>query len=81
MSEAGESHVPLGDGLVVRRLRLEDEAIVHLRGILVGYDGLASAHGDREGRGVVVLVTTREREAELDAWIDEVAEEIPLERI
>ncbi|UJR81942.1 DUF4911 domain-containing protein [Sandaracinus amylolyticus] len=73
----GASHVPLGEGLVVRRLRMQPSDIVRLRGILAGYDGLASAHGDRTG--VVVLVTTTDREAELDEWLEDVAREIDLE--
>lgn len=80
MSELeGTSHVPLGDGLVVRRLRLAPEHVVHLRGILAGYDGLASAHGDRSG--ITVLVTTCERARELDEWLDDLAAELPLERV
>ena len=75
----GAAHVPLGEGLVVRRLRVaDDRLVVHLRAVLAGYDGLASAHGDRGSPGIVVLVTTREQEAELDAWIAEIAREIPL---
>lgn len=81
MSDAidGTSHVPLGDGLVVRRLRLRPEDVVRLRGILAGYDGLASAHGDRSG--VTVLVTTGDRENELDAWLEDLAGEIDMERL
>lgn len=80
MSELdGASHVPLGEGLVVRRLRLASEDVVRLRGILAGYDGLASAHGDRSG--ITVLVTTCERERELDEWLEELATELAFERL
>lgn len=80
MSELdGTSHVPLGEGLVVRRLRLAPEDVVRLRGILAGYDGLASAHGDRSG--VTVLVTTTDRERELDEWLDELGRELAIERL
>lgn len=78
---AGASHVPLGEGLVVRRVRVAPGEVVHLRAILAGYDGLASAHGDRRAPGIVVLVGTADREAELDAWIDELGREIALERV
>lgn len=80
MSELeGASHVPLGEGLVVRRLRLAREDVVRLRGILAGYDGLASAHGDASG--ITVLVTTCERERELDEWLVELAAELTFERL
>ncbi|MDQ3037737.1 MAG: DUF4911 domain-containing protein [Myxococcota bacterium] len=81
MSDAidGAAHVPLGEGLVVRRLRLAPPDVVRLRGILAGYDGLASAHGDRSG--VTLLITTCDREAELDAWLADVAQEIAFERL
>lgn len=78
MSELdGTSNVPLGEGLVVRRLRMKPEDVVRLRGILAGYDGLASPHGDRSG--VTVLVTTTDRAAELDAWLEDVGRELELE--
>lgn len=75
----GAEHVPLGEGLVVRRFRMKPGDIVHLRGVLAGYDGLASAHGDHTG--ITVLVTTRDREAELDSWLDELALELEMARI
>jgi hypothetical protein len=78
-SEEGTSHVPLGPGLVIRRLRLAEGDVVRLRGILAGYDGLASAHGDRSG--VTVLVTTDDRAAELDAWLAELDAELSFERL
>lgn len=71
--------MPLGPGLVVRRLSLSAGDVVWLRGILVGYEGLASAHGD-DG-GIVALVAPEDRAVELDDWIDEVAREIPLRRL
>lgn len=75
----GAPNVPVDRDLAVRRLRMAAEDIVRLRGILVAYDGLASAHGDRTDE--VVLMTPRERAAELDALLDDLALEIALERI
>lgn len=73
----GTAHVPLGDGLVVRRLRMKPEDVVRLRGILAGYDGLASPHGDRSG--VTVLVTTTDRAEELDAWLVDLGRELDID--
>src|SRR5688500_13581439 len=63
----------LGEGLVERRLRLRDEDVVWLRGILEGYDGLASLFG--EGDGEIVLAIPAGREAELDALLADLADE------
>lgn len=75
----GTDNVELGPGLVIRRLRLARGDVVCLRGILAGYDGLASAHGDRSG--ITVLVATLDHEAELDTWIDEMSAEMGIERL
>jgi hypothetical protein len=79
VKEEGTAHVPLGEGLVVRRVRVAPEDVVRLRGILAGYDGLASAHGDESG--VTALVTTSDRERELDAWLDDLEAEVHFERL
>ncbi len=72
----GAEHVPLGEGLAIRRFRMKPADIVRLRGVLAGYDGLASAHGDKSG--ITVLVTTTDRERELDGWLSDLALEIEM---
>lgn len=78
--------VPLGEGLVVRRVRLARRSVYVLGGILAGEDHLASIHGeppdtDSDGWVTVSLVTTEARAAELDAWLDDLTEELALERL
>ena len=75
--------VPLGAGLIARRLRLDRRSVYVLGGILAGEDHLASIHGEAGdgARVTVALVTTEARAAELDAWIDELAEELGIERL
>jgi hypothetical protein len=75
----GARDVPFGPGLIVRTLRLVPEEAVHLRAILVGYDGLASAHSTESD--LVVLTAPEDREAELDAWLRDVAQEIAFEMV
>jgi len=70
---------PLGPGLVSVSLRIDPEDEVVLWGFLLGDDGLASAHGDRDG--VVVLLTTESRAAELHAWLEAIAPELPSLRV
>jgi hypothetical protein len=72
-----EPMIPSGEGLALRRLRIADEDVVRLGGILLGEDGLASLHGD--GEGVIVIVTTTDRAAELDDWLTDIGREIPLQ--
>lgn len=78
--DRAREHVPLGEGLVVRTLRLAPPDVVRLGGILLGHDHLASIHGGRDEREVV-LVTTEDRARELDAVLDELAAEIALVRV
>lgn len=78
MSEDGASHVPLGEGLRVMTLRVRDEDVVYVRGIFAGYDGIASAHGDRSG--LVALVATDSTYAELEAIVDGLPPGVVLER-
>ena len=73
----GASHVPLGPGLVAISLSLPRDRVVLLRGILAGYDGLVSAHGDDSGS--IALVTTTEQEAELRALLAELSTELALD--
>jgi hypothetical protein len=66
----------VGEGLVLRRLRLRDEDVVWLRGVLEGYDGIASLFGD--GSGEIILAVPEDRVAELDALLrDLTAEGLP----
>lgn len=70
---------PLGPGVVSVRLVMADADVVVLGGILLGYDGLASIHG--EGGDSIVLVTTEARSAELDALLADLATELPMRRV
>ena len=62
--------------LARRRLRVAGDDIVWLRSILEGYDGLAALYGD--GSGVVTVMAPKERAAELDALLAELAREAAL---
>ncbi|MCB9593314.1 MAG: hypothetical protein H6719_11340 [Sandaracinaceae bacterium] len=78
--------VPLGEGLVARRLRLAKADVYVLGGILCGEDHLASIHGeaaaaDADGRVTVSVVTTRARAAELDAWLEDLEGTLALELV
>lgn len=75
----GAEYVPLGEGLVVRRLRMARPDVVVLRGVLAGYDGLASAHGDDSG--VTLLIAPSDRAPALDALLASLESEIAFERV
>lgn len=79
MSEDGTAHVPLGAGLRVISLRVRAEDVVYLRGVLAGYDGIASVHGDASG--VVALVATESTIGELESLVAELPEGLVLERV
>ena len=66
-----------GPGLHQRRCRVQDGDVVWLRSILEAYDGLAYLYGD--GSGTVLVTSTLARAAELDALIEDLRKEIPLE--
>ncbi|MDD9970413.1 MAG: DUF4911 domain-containing protein [Myxococcales bacterium] len=68
-----------GPGLYQRRCRVQDGDVVWLRAVLEAYDGLGYLYGD--GSGTVLITTTRERAAELDALLEELGREIPLESL
>lgn len=68
-----------GHGLAHRRLRVADTDVVWLRSIIEAYDGLASLYGD--GSGVVTLTTTPSQLGELDALLDDLANEAALQRL
>lgn len=67
-----------GPGLITRRVVVSTEEVAWVRYVLEGYDGLAHLHS--EGGGALTLVAPVEREAELDAVIDDLASEIALRR-
>lgn len=75
----GTANVELGEGLqlITIRVRKEDEVLV--RGILIGYDGIASAHGDESG--VLALVATESTLGELEAFLESLPPGLILERI
>jgi hypothetical protein len=73
--DLGTSHVPLGEGLVVVRLRVSPADAVLVRGMLAGHDHLASPHADSSD--VLALVTTTDREAELRGWVADLTVEMP----
>ncbi len=75
----GASHVPLGEGLRLLTLRVRTEDIVFVRGILAGYDGVASVHGDESG--LVALVATESTFDELEAIVAELPEGVVIERL
>ena len=78
-SDGFEPIVPIGTGLVVRRLRMLDRDVRELGLILSGFDGLASIHG--ESPGVVCVVTTDSLASELDALLAELRSRVPFEPI
>jgi hypothetical protein len=65
--------------LVWRKLRVADADVVWLRSVVEAYDGLASLVGD--GSGVVALCAPASRAAELDALLDDLCAEAPLQRL
>ncbi len=63
----------------MRSVRVAREAdVVVLRGIVMGYDDLASMHGDDVDPDVVAFVVPETRAAELDGLLAEIAREIAL---
>ena len=79
MSDHGAAHVPLGAGLRVVSLRVRDADVVFVRGILAGYDGIASVHGDASG--AIAIVATESTYAELDAILTELPDGVVLSRV
>jgi hypothetical protein len=85
----------IGPGLVARRVRLPRADVAMLRYLIEAYDGLANLHGARgdgargdgargdaaSGLATVTLVTPASRVVELDGLLDDLAEELPLERL
>jgi hypothetical protein len=79
VSDDGAAHVPLGEGLRVVSIRVRDQDVVLVRGILAGYDGIASVHGDASG--VIAIVATETTYAELEAILGELPEGVVLSRV
>jgi hypothetical protein len=75
---SGASHVPLGEGLRLVSIRVRPQDVVLVRGILAGYDGIASVHGDDSEH--VAIVTTDSTYAQLDAIIAELPDGVVLAR-
>ncbi len=72
----GKPPIPLGEGVSALRLTMAREDVVVLGGILVGYDGLASLHGEDDGE--VVVLTTDAMLPTLRALLAELRAEIEL---
>ncbi len=75
----GTAHVPLGEGLRVVTLRVRRQDVVLVRGILAGYDGIASVHGDESG--LVALVATDSTFDELEAIVASLPAGLVVERV
>ncbi len=79
-SDGFEPIVPLGTGLVERRLRFAQQDDIRALGLaLSGYDGLASIHGD--GKNTVVVIATESMATDLDDVLAELAAKGGFERI
>lgn len=64
--------------LVARRVRVRKRDVAWVRYVVEAHDGLANVHVAPDGD--VTLVTTGSQRAALDAVIDDLSAEIPLER-
>lgn len=68
-----------GPGLATRRVRVARHEVAWVRWIVEAHEGLANVHGD--GEGTISLVAPDSRARELDRLIDDLAEEIALDRV
>ena len=75
----GAGQLPFGPGLRLVQLRVRPSEVVVLGGILAGYDGIASIHGDETG--MVVLLATDGTIDELNEIMLELARSVAFERI
>ncbi|MBX7192558.1 MAG: DUF4911 domain-containing protein [Sandaracinaceae bacterium] len=71
--------IPRGEGVRTLRLAMAREDVVVLGGILVGYDGLASLHGDHHDE--LVIVTTDAMLPRLEELLGELRAEIAMQRL
>ncbi|MFN7702649.1 MAG: hypothetical protein ACK6CU_13475 [Deltaproteobacteria bacterium] len=70
--------IPVGPGLVAVRLAMAPADVVVLGGVLSGYDGIASLHGE-DGDGLVLL-TTESMWPSLAPLLEELDREIAMQR-
>ena len=68
-----------GPGLVTRRVRVDRDQVAWVRYVLEAHDGLAHLHSS--GGGTLTLVTPTSQLQLLDAVINDLADEIALERL
>jgi hypothetical protein len=67
---------PLLDaGLTTRRIHIQAKDVVYVKGILDGYGGLGVVFAERGGE--LTLAAPHSRAVELDAFIADLASEIP----
>lgn len=72
----GTTNAAWGPGVTMRRLRLTQvQDLVVLRGILMGYDGLVSPHGDRAG-DILALAVPDALVGEVDALLEALRGEV-----
>lgn len=71
--------IPTGPGLVAVRLAMAREDVVVLGGILAGYDGIASLHG--EDTSELVVLTTESMWPTLATLLDALEAEIQMRRM
>lgn len=69
----------MGPGLVAVRLAMAREDVVVLGGILAGYDGLASLHGEDDAE--LVVLTTESMWPALETLLEALAGEVAMERL
>jgi hypothetical protein len=69
----------VGEGMVVRRLRLRAPDVVFLKGIVEAHDGLAQVFAERGGD--LTLASPLDREAELEALVVDLCRELGAIRI
>lgn len=69
----------MGPGLVAVRLAMAREDVVVLGGILAGYDGIASLHG--EDTSELVVLTTESMWPSLATLLEALAGEIEMRRL
>jgi hypothetical protein len=71
--------IPIGPGLVAVRLAMAPEDVVVLGGILAGYDGIASLHG--EDTSELVVLTTESMWPSLATLLESLEGEIAMRRL
>ena len=69
----------IGEGMVVRKLRLRAPDVVFLKGIVEAHDGLAQVFAERGGD--LTLASPTDREAELEALVADLCRELGAIRV